>query len=119
MTKILVIDDERDIRDLLRYLLESKGYEVLEAGNGEDGLRVFQRTPADLVMTDILMPDKEGLATIIDLKKKYPHLKIIAMSGASKSDHYLSFARKLGADKILEKPFNLQTVMQAIEELLS
>ena len=119
MPRILIIDDERDIRNLLRDLFHSKGYEVVEAENGEDGLRVFQSTPVDLVMTDILMPEKEGLSTIMDLKKENPTLKIIAMSGgALKSGQYLTFARKFGADKVLEKPFHLQSVLQAVEELL-
>ena len=119
MPRILVIDDEKDIRDLLRILLESKGYEVVEAENGDAGLRIFRSMPVDLVMTDILMPEKEGLSTIMDLKKTNAQLKVIAMSGgALKSGQYLTFARKLGADKILEKPFTLDSVIQAVEELL-
>jgi CheY-like chemotaxis protein len=119
MPRILVIDDEKDIRDLLRVLLESKGYEVVEAENGDAGLRVFRSMPIDLVMTDILMPEKEGLSTIMDLKKTNSQLKIIAMSGgAFKSGQYLNYAQKFGADRILEKPFSLQTVVQAVGELL-
>jgi CheY-like chemotaxis protein len=119
MTRILIIDDEKDIRNLLRELFQSRGYEVFEAENGEAGLRVYQSTSIDLVMTDILMPEKEGLSTIMDLKKKNPELKIIAMSGgALKSGHYLNFAKKFGADKVLEKPFNLRTVLDAVNDLL-
>jgi DNA-binding response OmpR family regulator len=119
MPRILVIDDEEDIRDLLRTILQSKGYEVVEAANGEAGLRIFQSMPVDLVMTDILMPEKEGLSTIMDLKKTKPGLKIIAMSGgALKSGHYLSVARKFGADRVLEKPFHIDAVLEAVEALL-
>ncbi len=118
MPRILIIDDEKDIRDLLRVLLETKGYEVVEAENGDEGLRVFRSMPIDLVMTDILMPEKEGLSTIMDLKKTNSQLKIIAMSGgAFQSGQYLNFARKFGADRILEKPFDVETVMRAVEEL--
>jgi CheY-like chemotaxis protein len=120
MRRILVIDDEKDIRNLLRDLFQSEGYEVVEAENGEDGLRIFQSTSVDLVMTDILMPEKEGLSTIMDLKKSNPALKIIAMSGgALKSGQYLGFARKFGADRVLEKPFHIQTVLQAVTDLLA
>jgi DNA-binding response OmpR family regulator len=119
MRRILVIDDEEDIRVLLRDVFQEKGYNVVEAANGEAGLRIFQTMPVDLVMTDILMPEKEGLSTIMDLKKTNPKLKIIAMSGGTlKSGHYLNVALKFGADKVLEKPFHLQTVIQAVEELL-
>ena len=119
MPRILIVDDEREIRNLLREVFLAKGYEVVEAANGEDGLRVFQSTPVDLVMTDILMPEKEGLATIMELKKKNPKLKIIAMSGGSlKSSNYLEYARKLGADKVLQKPFDLRSVLEAVKELL-
>lgn len=120
MARILVIDDEKEIRSLLRELFVSRGYEVVEAENGEDGLRVFHSIPVDLVLTDIVMPEKEGLSTIMDLKKTNPELKIIAMSGgAAKSTQYLQFAQKFGAQKILEKPFDLQSVLMAVRELLS
>jgi DNA-binding response OmpR family regulator len=116
--RILVIDDEEEIRNLLRVIFQSKGYEVVEAANGEAGLRIFQSMPVDLVMTDILMPEKEGLSTIMALKKTNPSLKIIGMSGgALKSGHYLNVARKFGADKVLEKPFHVHSVLEAVEEL--
>ena len=119
MPRILIIDDEREMRSLLREVFQSKGYKVVEAANSENGLKVFQSTPVDLVMTDILMPEKEGLSTIMELKKKNPELKIIAMSGgAVKSANYLEFARKLGADKVLQKPFDLRSVLQAVKDLL-
>ena len=72
MARILVIDDDSDVRNLLKTLLEASAHEVIEASDGENGLRLFVDNPADLVITDILMPTREGIQTIIDLKKDYP-----------------------------------------------
>jgi len=81
MSRILVTDDEDQIRAMLRHALESSGHEVLEANNGEEGVRIYQKQPADLVITDILMPEKEGLESIRELRRLNPAVRIIAISG--------------------------------------
>jgi DNA-binding response OmpR family regulator len=117
--KVLIIDDDPDIRMMLRELLEKNGYEVSEAENGESGLRIFDKTLPELVVTDIVMPDREGISTIMELKKRKPNTKIIAISGGQRSSpDYLNWARKLGADKALDKPLNLELLLRAITDLV-
>ncbi len=118
MTAILVVDDDRDVRDMLQRLLERAHYEVEIAENGRQALKMFQEKTYDVVITDILMPEKEGVETIIELRKQYSDLKIIAISGGGKGDaaHYLQVAQAFGADRIFSKPFECNEILQAIEE---
>lgn len=120
MARILVIDDEAPIRHVLRQALELRGHTVVEAQNGAIGLRLFQTEPADLVITDILMPEVEGLECIMKLRKISPDLRIIAMSGGGLTVHIdvLSLAHPLGACRIFAKPFDLHRMVAAIEEEL-
>jgi CheY-like chemotaxis protein len=120
MTHILVIDDEKPIRLMLRKLLESQGYTVTDASDGTEGLKRYQEHPADLIITDIIMPDKEGIETIIALKKQNPDIKIIAMSGGGKNkpDRYLQTAKLLGAKETFEKPIRKEKLLQAIQNLI-
>jgi DNA-binding response OmpR family regulator len=116
--RVLIIDDDADTRMLLRELLEANGYEVSEAENGEAGLRTFDKTLPELVVTDIVMPDREGISTIIELRKKKANTKIIAISGGKRnSPEYLDWARKLGADKTLDKPLDLQLFLKTVADL--
>ena len=103
MKRILIIDDESQIRSMLRLMLEREGYEVLEAPDGIEGIRLYRQTPADLIITDLIMPHKDGIGMIIELTKEYPDVKIIAMSGGglNKPDGYLKGAQKLGASRTL------------------
>ena len=109
MCRILVIDDEKPIRDLLKKAFERKGYEVDTAENGQVGIELFQKSPADLIITDIIMPVKEGLETITELRRDYPNVKIIAMSGGLRygPELNLSAAKTLGANMTFSKPVNL------------
>ena len=84
MAKILIVDDEEQLRDVLKTVLQDEGHEVVEAGNGNAAMEQFRLTPTELIITDIVMPDKEGLETIIDFRRIYPQVKIIAMSGGWK-----------------------------------
>lgn len=120
MQRILVIDDEDQVRATLRKMLENAGYEVVEAGNGNEGIRLYQENPTDLVITDIIMPDKEGMETIWDLKREYPNVKIIAISGGGgfEPGPYLEIAEGFGAMRILSKPFDAEELLVAIRELL-
>ncbi len=105
--KILVVDDDAAVRELAHAILAQNGYSVREAADGEMALESMESEPADIVLIDILMPRKEGLETIIDLKQRFPSLILFAMSasGARKGHNFLSIAKKFGADGILQKPF--------------
>jgi len=120
MTRILVIDDEKPIRALLRQMLERTGYEVTEASDGKKAMTILREEPADLVITDILMPDQEGLQTIRELRRDHPEIKIIAISGggAVGPETYLQMARRFGADRTLTKPFGLDKLLEIISELI-
>ena len=120
MSRILVIDDEEGIRRLLRDTLEDAGYEVVEAEDGEEGLRLFSAEPADLVITDILMPKRSGIETISDLRSKHPGVKIIAVSGGGRTENleFLEIAGKVGADRTIAKPFDLDEVVSTVRGLL-
>ena len=117
MARILVIDDEEPTRSVLRAILEPAGYDVVDASDGEEGIARYRQEPADLVITDILMPKKQGLETIQELRRDFPDVKIIAIS-ASGLDDYLSLARDQGALRTFAKPFDRGELMTAVEELL-
>jgi DNA-binding response OmpR family regulator len=121
MARILVIDDEPEIRTILRQILEGAGYEVVDASNGWEGLRRYSEKPADLVITDLVMPEKEGIETIMELKRNFPGVKIIAISGGGHvgPDKYLSLAGGLGALRTFAKPFNIKELLTAVQELLA
>jgi len=120
MKKILVVDDDDLIRDLIYEILEPNGYQILLADNGNKALEILDREEVDLIITDIIMPDKEGIETIIDIKKKLPRAKIIAMSGGGQLDanSYLSIAKKLGVKATITKPFDPAKLIRTIEEVL-
>ena len=117
---VLVIDDDIQIVHALRKLLEGEGYEVTAASNGNDGLRVFRERQIDLVITDIIMPEKEGLETIMEFKREKPDLGIIAISGGGwlEADPYLVTAKRIGADRTLAKPMERKSLLAAVRELL-
>lgn len=121
MARILIIDDEEMFRQMLRQMLEMAGYEVVEASEGGEAIGLFRKQPADLVITDIFMPEKEGIATIQEMKKEFPKLKMIAVSGGGNKRcgfEYLQFAESVGADCTLSKPFERQEILDAVEKLL-
>lgn len=119
--KILIIDDEVHILLMLKKMLERAGYTVDIASNGLEGLDLFRRDQPDLVITDIIMPEKEGLETIREMKKEAPQLKILAMSGGGKisADNYLDTAKIFGASGIIEKPFNQSRLLSMVEEQMN
>jgi DNA-binding response OmpR family regulator len=121
MAKILVFDDEPSILLMIKKMLEKAGHEVDLALNGRDGIELLEKNKPDLVITDILMPEKEGLETIMELKKKYPELRIIAISGGGRigPDGYLPSAKKLGADMVFQKPLVQKEFLEAVSLLLS
>ncbi len=120
MARILIIDDEPQIRSMLKLMLERDGYEVVEAPDGVEGIRVYRQNPADLIITDLIMPNKDGIGMIIDLKKEFPEVKIIAMSGGglNKPDGYLKGAKKLGASCTLTKPIDREEMLRVVAAIL-
>lgn len=117
---ILIVDDEEQMRLALRRMLEREGYSVREAENGNTAIRLHKEKQADLIITDILMPDKEGLGTIVEIKNEFPDTKIFAMSGGGKNspDQYLRMANGLGVDRVFIKPFNREDILSAVAEAL-
>ena len=114
MTRILLVEDNEDVRSMLKEVLESEGYEVEEAISGTGALRSYAISPLDLILIDLIMPGTEGIEVIMKIRKNNPNLKIIAMSGAD----YLDLAMKLGADSSLKKPFSKDAVLDAVKETL-
>jgi DNA-binding response OmpR family regulator len=115
---VLFIDDDPGIREYGRWILEREGHRVLEAEDGIKGLKLAESHPIDLLITDLVMPEKEGIETIADIRRLQPGIRIIAISGAIDSESYLQLAGGLGAHATIMKPFNrvkfLETVRQVI-----
>jgi CheY-like chemotaxis protein len=120
MARILIIDDDRQARNVLQQILTRTGYEVIEAPDGVEGVRLFRTTPSDLVITDILMPEKEGLETIRELRQISPQVKIIAISGGGERGtlNFLHIAEKLGAQCTVRKPFSRQELVDTVTQIL-
>lgn len=130
MANILVIDDERDVRIVLKEVLQREGYDVTLAVNGREGLEKLESGGADLVITDVIMPGIDGVATVENVRKSHPEMPVIVMSGggnvapmeyepgAISTSAYLASAAKAGADRTLTKPFERQELVTAVKELL-
>ena len=120
MTHILVIDDDTNIRLLVRHILEKDNHEVTEAIDGEEGIQVFEQNTPDLVITDIFLPGRDGHGTIEKLTREHPGVKIIAMTGhgTAENNEYLRIAESLGARQTLSKPFSVKDVLQAVHAAL-
>jgi DNA-binding response OmpR family regulator len=120
MTTILVVDDEPMFRDYLRTILVREGYKVIEAGDGNEALHKLDSNQVDLVITDIVMPNKDGIEFLMDLGKRKDTVGVIAVSGGGRpSGCYLIPAKALGATKALAKPFARNELMAAIDEVLN
>ena len=121
MASIMVIDDDIQVRTFVRKVLEGEGYEVREAGNGAEGVKAFRQRPADLILCDIFMPEKEGLQTIRELQDEFGKVKIVAMSGGNhqcRQVDFLPLARKCGAVSVLHKPLAPKSLLGAVREVL-
>ncbi len=119
MPRILVTDDDADLRQTLEKLLKLRGYAVDVGRDGLEGAQLLQHQAYDLLITDIVMPNQEGLESIIQARKKYPALKIIAMSGAGRTstEVYLRVAKNVGANHVFQKPWNPKEMLSKVEEL--
>ena len=120
MARILVIEDDDQIRALLRQILKREGHDVLEAPEGKKGLKIFMENKPDLVITDMIMPGKDGVETIRELRRGNPDVRIIAVSGGGliSSDFYLDLARRMGAVLAVNKPFTRMEILDAVNRLL-
>jgi len=120
MAGILIVEDDNDLREMLKVSLMRRKYTVLEASNGKEALAKFKPSLIDLVITDIIMPDEDGLKVIMKFREIKPSMKIIAISGGGKAGpaNYLSMARALGADEIFPKPFSVNSLIVKIDEIL-
>jgi CheY-like chemotaxis protein len=118
--RILVIDDDPQIRKLFLIKLSSEGYDTLEALNGEEGIKCYRRELPDLVITDLVMPEKDGIEVITELKKDYPDVKIIAISGGGRTDPkaYLHIAKHFGAQLTFSKPIDWAEMMAGVREMI-
>lgn len=119
MATVLVIDDDPQIRRALRRFIEREGHDVVEAEDGKVALRRFVGEPTDMVITDIYMPEMDGIELLMRLRETFPETKLVAMSGggAIAAGHLLKAASALGAVAVLEKPFDLEVVRDLLESL--
>jgi two-component system response regulator (stage 0 sporulation protein F) len=114
MATILVIDEEEPIRALLRIALEGAGHEVLEASNGRRGLALYRARAADLIITDLVMPEVDGLEMMLELTRNFLNVKVIALSAGLEGEASLHVAKLLGARQTIQKPFDMETVLSAV-----
>ena len=121
MAHILLIDDDDDVRTMIRLTLVQFGHTVIEARNGREGLALFPHAAADLVITDIVMPEGEGLEVLMALRRHVPPVKVMAISGGGRvsAADYLHMAKAMGAAKVLAKPFSAEVLLAAVNELLA
>ncbi|CAK8719321.1 Response regulatory domain-containing protein [Candidatus Electronema halotolerans] len=120
MRKILIIDDDEQILPMLAHAVELAGYAAVTALDGREGQRLLEKQPFDLVITDLIMPEREGMETITYIKKNFPAIKIIAISGGGRigPETYLPAALELGADDAFAKPFPVEELLTSIRKLL-
>lgn len=120
MASILVIDDESEVRYAIKAVLEDQGHSVAEAETGTEGLVRLESASYDLVICDIIMPDKEGIETIVEIRESLPKQKIVAMSGGGriKKEDYLAVAAAVGATHTISKPFDAETLTEMVAAIL-
>ncbi|MEI8206434.1 MAG: response regulator, partial [Kiritimatiellales bacterium] len=118
---ILVMDDETPVRSLFGQFLESAGYSVALASDGREGLRLMKQQKPDLIITDIMMPEMDGLELLMNIRKQHLDVPVIAISGGMKAQpaNFLPQAKKFGAHRVFIKPVELSALLQAVQELLS
>jgi len=121
MAGILIVEDDKDLREMLKISLTRKRFTVLEAVNGKEAILYFKPLVTDLVITDLIMPEEDGLKVIMKLREIKPEIKVVAISGGGKAGpgNYLNLAKALGADLIVSKPFSVNDLISKIEELLN
>ena len=121
MKNILLVDDEEAIRKMMRRILQDDSYEFSEAENGAVAIKKLEAKKFDLIITDVIMPDCDGIELVMNVRKKTPETKVIVMSGGGRvrADHYLQLAEKLGAVSVFEKPFDASELRETVRKYLS
>jgi|SRR5882724_10750867 len=121
IASILVVDDEEDVREVLRGILEGADYRVTTAEDGKEASKLLAAETFSLVLTDLLMPDRDGIEVVGELRKKYPDIPVVVMSGGGRMRHveYLKMAKSFGAHAALEKPFKSELLLATIGGLLA
>ena len=120
MARILVLDDNEALCTWITHILEQNGYDTVVAHDGEQGIKLLQENPADLLILDIFMPKQGGISTMIQASNDYPHMKMIVISGGGGSKHvdFFQMAKELGAHRLLQKPFTQEELLETVRELL-
>ncbi len=121
MPRLILVEDDPQVRGMLSETLAQEGYDVIEATNGREAVALFRNSPADLVITDIIMPEQDGVETIHALRREFPGVKIIAISGGSaniRGDYLLGTANALGAVKTFSKPVDMAELLASVKEVL-
>ncbi len=119
MAKVLVIEDDFAVRYSLSEALQARGYNVDTANNGVEGIEMCQNNRYDLIITDLIMPEKDGVETILELKLSMPDLKIVAISGGGKNVDIMETAYHIGADCALTKPFSITDLYDCVDKVLA
>lgn len=122
MAKILIVDDEQQIRTMLSHILARDEHELIMAENGQQGCNLYREHHPDIVITDLVMPNKNGIDMILELKSEFPDIRVLAISGGggiTGSFDYLPIAKLVGAMHILKKPFNLEELKTAVKDILA
>ncbi|RLC11597.1 MAG: response regulator [Deltaproteobacteria bacterium] len=121
MSQILIIDDDEQIQEMLQQIFEQEGFDVAVASDGRAGIRLHRKKPADLVITDIIMPDQEGIETIQKFREEFPDVRIIAMSGGGivGPSSYLRLAKKFGAMHTFTKPIDMKDLLDVVRKSLA
>jgi two-component system response regulator (stage 0 sporulation protein F) len=118
LASILIIDDDTSIRQYVRRVLEEDGHHVRESANGDLGLLLYRAAPSELVITDLLMPERDGMEVILALAKEYVGVQIIAMTGAAGEGNLLDVATLLGARQVIRKPFTPEEIRRVVRRTL-
>lgn len=121
MAGVLIVEDDKELREMISFSLAKRKFTVIEANNGKDAIMHFKPSITDLVVTDLIMPEEDGLKVIMKLREMKPSIKVIAISGGGKAGpgNYLNLAKALGADVIYSKPFSINDLISRVEELLN
>jgi DNA-binding response OmpR family regulator len=120
MARLLVIDDNDALRAEVAAGLRKAGHVVVPTASGREAVRLFRADPADAVITELVVPDQDGIETLVTLRREFPGVPVIAMSGASRhASLYLKLARRLGAERTLVKPFSVGELVQIVREVLA
>jgi len=117
MKRILVIDDDPELLDVLSHVLSQAGYQVATAADGRQASALYRSHTPDIVITDIYMPDRDGLEALMELRRDFPRVKVIAMSGGISNQEMLQVASALGASRTLAKPFEPAELLSAVAQL--